>query len=228
MDGRSAELVRDSMARPPSPQPTDVELQILGVLWQRGPSTVRQVHEALSAARETGYSTTLKMMQVMKAKRLVVRDDSVRPQVYRAARSREQTQLRILDDLVQKAFGGSARRLVMRMVSANRVSPEELAEIERLVAEAEKTEPGEPERRRCRGEPNPADAFRPLGGPPWVDPGVLAVADCRRGGDRGLAADPAPPPLGQPAVSGGVRGPGGNARAAGGDLLSHRAPARRG
>jgi len=134
------------MPRPPSPQPTDVELQILGVLWERGPCTVRQVHEALSASRETGYSTTLKMMQVMKAKRLVVRDDSVRPQVYRAARSREQTQLRILDDLVQKAFGGSARRLVMRMVSANRVSPEELAEVQRLVAEAEKAEPQPTER----------------------------------------------------------------------------------
>ena len=134
------------MPRPPSPQPTDVELQILGVLWERGPSTVRQVHEALSASRETGYSTTLKMMQVMKDKRLVVRDDSVRPQVYRAARSREQTQLRILDDLVQKAFGGSARRLVMRMVSANRVSPEELAEVQRLVAEAEKAEPQPTER----------------------------------------------------------------------------------
>jgi len=133
------------MPRPVSAQPTDVELQILGVLWERGPSTVRQVHEALSA-RETGYSTTLKMMQVMKAKRLVVRDDSVRPQVYRAARSREQTQLGILDDLVQKAFGGSARRLVMRMVSSNRVSPEELAEVQRLVAEAEKAEPRRTER----------------------------------------------------------------------------------
>ena len=128
------------MARRPSPQPTDVELQILRVLWERGPSTVRQVHDALSAARETGYSTTLKMMQVMKQKRLVARDDSVRPQIYRAAHSRQQTQLRILDDLVQKAFGGSAKRLVMSMVSANRVSPDELAEIERLVAEAEKAE----------------------------------------------------------------------------------------
>jgi predicted transcriptional regulator len=123
-----------------------VELQILGALWERGPCTVRQVHEALSAVRETGYSTTLKMMQVMKDKRLVVRDHSVRPQVYRAARSREQTQLGILDDLVQKAFGGSARRLVMRMVSANRVSPEELAEVQRLVAEAEKAEPQPTER----------------------------------------------------------------------------------
>lgn len=127
------------MARRSSPQPTDVELQILDVLWHRGPSTVRQVHEALAAARETGYSTTLKMMQVMRDKGLVVRDDSIRPQVYRAARSRQQTQLRILDDLVQKAFGGSAKRLVMQMVSANRVSPEELAEIERLVAEAERS-----------------------------------------------------------------------------------------
>jgi len=129
------------MPRPASPQPTDVELQILSVLWERGSCTVRQVHEALSSARETGYSTTLKMMQVMKAKRLVVRDDSVRPQLYRAARSREQTQLRILDDLVQKAFGGSAKRLVMRMVSAKRISPDEFAEMHRLIAEAERAEP---------------------------------------------------------------------------------------
>ena len=128
------------MPRPPSSQPTDVELRILGVLWERGPSTVRQVHEALCAVRETGYSTTLKMMQVMRDKGLVVRDESVRPQLYRAAESRRQTQLRILDDVVQKAFGGSAQRLVMRMVAAKLISPDELAEIDRLIAEAEKSE----------------------------------------------------------------------------------------
>ena len=129
------------MPRPASPQPTNVELQILSVLWERGPCTVRQVHEALSRTRETGYSTTLKMMQVMRRKGLVARDDSVRPQSYRAARGREQTQLRILDDLVQKAFGGSAKRLVMRMVSAKRISPDEFAEMHHLIAEAERAEP---------------------------------------------------------------------------------------
>lgn len=123
------------MPRPPSPRPTDVELQILDVLWEQGPSTVRQVHRALAAQRDTGYSTTLKMLQVMREKGLVVRDESVRPQLYRAAESRRETQLRMLDDLAQRAFGGSAQKLVMRMLSANRVSVEELAEMQRLIEE---------------------------------------------------------------------------------------------
>jgi BlaI family penicillinase repressor len=124
------------MPRYPSSQPTDVELQILDVLWERGPCTVRQVHHALAAQRDTGYSTTLKMIQVMREKGLVVRDESVRPQLYRAAESRKQTQLRMLDDLAQKAFGGSAKKLVMRMLSAHRVSAEELAEMQRLIEQA--------------------------------------------------------------------------------------------
>jgi len=124
------------MPRYPSSRPTDVELQILDVLWQRGPSTVRQVHEVLAAQRETGYSTTLKMIQVMREKGLVVRDESVRPQLYRAAESKRATQLQMLDDLSQKAFGGSAKKLVMRMLSAQRVSVEELAEMQRLIEEA--------------------------------------------------------------------------------------------
>lgn len=124
------------MPRYPSSRPTDVELQILDVLWQRGPSTVRQVHEVLAAQRETGYSTTLKMIQVMREKGLVVRDESVRPQLYRAAESKRDTQLQMLDDLSQKAFGGSAKKLVMRMLSAQRVSAEELAEMQRLIEEA--------------------------------------------------------------------------------------------
>ena len=124
------------MPRYPSSRPTDVELQILDVLWQRGPSTVRQVHEVLAARRETGYSTTLKMIQVMREKGLVVRDESVRPQLYRAAESKRETQLQMLDDLSQKAFGGSAKKLVMRMLSAQRVSAEELAEMQRLIEEA--------------------------------------------------------------------------------------------
>ena len=121
------------MSRYPSPRPTDVELQILGVLWERGPCTVRRVHEVLAARRDTGYSTTLKMMQVMREKGLLTRDESVRPQLYRASESRPQTQLQMLDDLAQRAFGGSARKLVMRMLSAQRVSAEELAEMQRLI-----------------------------------------------------------------------------------------------
>jgi BlaI family penicillinase repressor len=121
------------MPRYRSLRPTDVELQILDVLWERGPCTVRQVHRALSAQRDTGYSTTLKMIQVMREKGLVVRDESVRPQLYRAAESKPVTQLQMLDDLAQRAFGGSARKLVMRMLSAHRVSPEDLAEMQRLI-----------------------------------------------------------------------------------------------
>jgi BlaI family transcriptional regulator, penicillinase repressor len=128
------------MPRHPTPRPTDVELQILEVLWQQGPSTVRQVHEALAADRDTGYSTTLKMMQVMRDKGLLVRDDSVRPQLYQAAETREETQLLMLDDLIHKAFRGSAQKLVMRMLSARRVRPDELAEMQRLVENARRTQ----------------------------------------------------------------------------------------
>jgi BlaI family penicillinase repressor len=124
------------MPRYPSSQPTDVELQILAVLWEQGPATVRQVHQSLATQRDTGYSTTLKMIQVMREKGLVVRDDSVRPQLYSAAETKTQTQLQMLDDLAQKAFGGSAKKLVMRMLSANRVSAVELAEMQRLIKKA--------------------------------------------------------------------------------------------
>jgi predicted transcriptional regulator len=128
------------MARHPSSEPTEVEFQILKTLWELGPSTVRQVHEALATQRETGYSTTLKMLQVMLEKGLVRRDDSVRPQVYRAARSRRRTQVQLLDNLIQKAFEGSAKRLVMRMVSARRISASELAEIQALLDEIRETQ----------------------------------------------------------------------------------------
>jgi BlaI family penicillinase repressor len=124
------------MPRPPSTQPTDVELHILDVLWHRGQSTVREVHNALIPKRDRGYSTTLKMIQVMREKGLVDRDDSVRPQLYRAAESRDQTQLKMLDELMQKAFGGSAKKLVMRMLSANRLSANELAEMQQLIDQA--------------------------------------------------------------------------------------------
>ena len=99
---------------------------------------MREVHRALAATKGTGYSTTLKMMQVMREKGLLARDDSVRPQVYRPVLTRETTQLQLVDDLVQRAFGGSAARLLMRALSSKRVSPAELAEIEELVRQAKR------------------------------------------------------------------------------------------
>lgn len=129
------------MARPAAKQPTEVELRILSVLWESGPCTVRQVHNILSEDRDTGYSTTLKMMQVMLDKGLLRRNESVRPQLYRAAKSKQQTQLKMLDNLTEKAFGGSAKRLVMQMVSAGRISAEDMAEIQRLLRDAEGESP---------------------------------------------------------------------------------------
>jgi BlaI family penicillinase repressor len=122
-----------------SPEPnsqTPVELAILQVLWQRGPSTVREIHNALKNERDTGQSTTLKMVQVMTEKGLVRKDESMRPQVYRPARPAEQTQLQLIDELIQRAFGGSASQLVLRAASAQRITPEELAEIKKLVQRA--------------------------------------------------------------------------------------------
>lgn len=121
------------MARHSATQPTEVELKILRVLWEQGPSTVRQVHLALAGERDTGYSTTLKMMQVMLDKGLVRRNDRVRPQLYQAVKTMPQTQVQMLDDLTKKVFGGSAKRLVMRMVSAGRLSAKEMSEIQRLI-----------------------------------------------------------------------------------------------
>jgi predicted transcriptional regulator len=131
------------MARKTSPQPTEVELAILRVLWDRGPSSVRQVHQALSGTRDTGYSTTLKMMQVMFDKGLLKRDESVRPQVYRPAQPEAKTQTQMVDDLVQKVFGGSARKLVLRAVQSEQVSADELAEIRKLLKEMDKPSQGD-------------------------------------------------------------------------------------
>ena len=120
------------MARPRSSQPTEVELQILGVLWEAGPSTVRTVYQTLSDQKETGYSSVLKMMQVMHQKGLLLKDESVRPQLYRPTTSRTETQAQMLNDITQKVFHGSAMRLVMRMVSSGQLTTAELEEITRL------------------------------------------------------------------------------------------------
>src|SRR6266576_2610655 len=95
-----------SMARNSSTQPTDVEMVILRALWTHGPSSVRRIHELLQGSRQRGYSTTLKMMQVMFDKRLLLRDESQRPQIYRPAIPEEQTQRQIVRNLIEKVFGG--------------------------------------------------------------------------------------------------------------------------
>jgi len=118
-------------------RPTDAELAILRVLWSRGPSTVRQVHEALSRERETGYTTVLKLMQIMTEKGLVERDESERTHVYQARFTQEATQQRLVSDLLDKAFGGSASQLVMRALAAKPASADELAQIRRLLDELE-------------------------------------------------------------------------------------------
>ena len=123
------------MTRTP-PRPTEAELEILRVLWDRGPSTVRQVHEALAAARDTGYTTTLKLMQIMADKGLVTRDESARTHVYAARASQESTQRQLISDLVARAFGGSAAELVLRALSSHKTTDEELREIRRLIDEA--------------------------------------------------------------------------------------------
>jgi predicted transcriptional regulator len=117
------------------PRPTDAELAILRVLWERGPSTVRQVNDALSASRDTGYTTTLKLMQIMTEKGLVSRDESDRTHIYVARSSRDQTQRQLVSDLVQRAFGGSAAALVLQALNAHPASSDELKEIQKLIAD---------------------------------------------------------------------------------------------
>ena len=131
------------MSRPQSksngaPRPTDAELAILRVLWDRGPSTVREVHEALDAEKGVGYTTTLKLLQKMAAKELVARDESERSHVYRARSKEEPTQKRLVADLLKKAFAGNTPTLVMQALSTRKASKEELAEIRQLLDEMEK------------------------------------------------------------------------------------------
>lgn len=118
------------------PRPTDAELEILRVLWELGPATVRQVHEAFSRTRETGYTTTLKLMQIMADKGLVTRDESTRTHVYEARVSQEHTQRQLVNDLVDRAFGGSAAELVLRALGSHRASESELRQIRKLIDDA--------------------------------------------------------------------------------------------
>jgi predicted transcriptional regulator len=115
------------------PRPTDAELEILSVLWETGPATVREVFEVLSTRRTAQYSTVLKFLQIMAEKGLVRRDERQRAHVYEAARPREWTQRQLVGDLLERAFAGSAKALVMGALSARKASRKELAEIEALL-----------------------------------------------------------------------------------------------
>jgi predicted transcriptional regulator len=119
------------------PRPTDAELAILSVLWERGPSTVREVHDALSDTHDTGYTTVLKLLQIMTEKGLVVRDESQRAHVYATRFSEQRTQRQLLGDLIDRAFRGSPANLVMQALSSTRASAEEVTAIRQLLDQME-------------------------------------------------------------------------------------------
>lgn len=121
-------------------KPTDAELEILSVLWERGASTVRDVHEVLSQNKPTGYTTVLKLMQIMHDKGLLERDDTTRAHVYKAKHPQENMQRQIVGDLMDKVFAGSAMKLVMHALETKRTSTEELAQIRDLLDEFERGE----------------------------------------------------------------------------------------
>jgi len=125
------------MARRKSSRPTDRELTILRILWDKGPSTVRDVNEIMNEDENTGYTTTLKLMQIMAEKGLVRRDDSQFKHVYRHALTEEKAQKQLVGDLLDRAFSGSAEKLVMRALSAKKVSAKELASIRKMIDEFE-------------------------------------------------------------------------------------------
>ena len=129
------------MSRPPSTLPTVSELEILRVIWQRGPSTVREVYRTLAADREIGYSTVLKFMQIMTEKGTLLRDESVRPQVYRAARPRKDTQRFLVRDLVARVFGGSSAGLVMQALADQKATPDERRQIRELLDALDRKSP---------------------------------------------------------------------------------------
>jgi predicted transcriptional regulator len=123
---------------PKQPNPTVAELEILQVLWERGPGSVRDILRALNERKPTGYTTALKLLQIMFEKELVQRDERQRPQIYRARYPREHTQRQLLHDLAQRAFGGSVKALVLQAVAGRKSSPKELVEMERLLDRIER------------------------------------------------------------------------------------------
>jgi predicted transcriptional regulator len=124
------------MNRTRAPRPTDAELAILRILWDRGPSTVRQVHDILGRDRQAAYTTALKLLQIMTEKGLVERDERDRTHIYRPRLSEETTQRQLVRDLVDRAFGGSSSKLVMQALATERASVEELRDIRKAIDEA--------------------------------------------------------------------------------------------
>ena len=125
------------MVKSKTQQPTDRELQILRILWDYGPSTVRQINEEMGKLQKTGYTTTLKLMQIMAEKGLLVRDDSKFQHIYKPKISEEKTQDQVVGNLLEKVFSGSAEKLVMRALSAKKVSADELAKIKKMIEKME-------------------------------------------------------------------------------------------
>ncbi|MBB6186524.1 BlaI/MecI/CopY family transcriptional regulator [Rhodanobacter sp. MP7CTX1] len=123
------------------PRPTEAELEILHILWARDACTVREVHDVLSVDETSGYTTALKLLQVMHAKGLVERDDTQRAHVYRATVSKERTQKRFLLDIVQRVFEGSSSQLVLHALGSQRASREELRAIRSLLNKLDKDAP---------------------------------------------------------------------------------------
>ena len=121
------------MPRATTPRPTDGELAILRILWDRGPSTVRQVHDVLTHERQAAYTTALKLLQIMTEKGLVERDERDRTHIYRARLSEETTQRQLVRDLLDRAFGGSSTKLVMQALATKRASAEELRDIRKAI-----------------------------------------------------------------------------------------------
>jgi predicted transcriptional regulator len=118
-------------------RPTKLELSILNVLWQKGPATVREIHAIVDESKPTAINTVLRKLQIMTEKNLVTRDDTVRPQIYRARYSQQQTQTHLVKDLIQRAFDGSVKDMVMRALSTGRPSPKTLKAMEKLLEEFE-------------------------------------------------------------------------------------------
>jgi BlaI family transcriptional regulator, penicillinase repressor len=125
------------MATTKAIRPTKLELSILNVLWQNGPATVREIHAIVNEAKPTAINTVLRMMQIMTEKNLVNRDDTVRPQIYRARYTQQQTQTHLVKDLIQRAFDGSVKEMVMRALSTRRPSPKTIKAMEKLLEEFE-------------------------------------------------------------------------------------------
>ena len=121
------------MARPASSQPTEVELRILRILWDSGPCSARDVHNGLAEVKGTNYSTTVKMLAVMLVKRLVKRDESVYPMAFSAAISRDDTRRSVLVDVIHKLYDGSAKSLVLQVLSSQQASKSDLDEIRKLI-----------------------------------------------------------------------------------------------